>query len=514
MLVPVALAAALAGCAGGPSGMGGPTSQTELAYAALARGDHEQAEQRARAALAEDPDAPLALYVQAAALRGQGRLGEAMEILRRLSQMPAAAEASVTGNTPEGPVTVSVADLAGAQLAALERETSPTSLTPPAIAANAPRPNPPVAEPADAGAEAAPDTAPASAMPVTTAATAVPDARPVPEEAPPLSGIALLNAAERFLVLRRLRDAGMITDPEYAGRRAENIGVLLPYSTDRRPAADLGRPVPSAELVSARLEALRQTLASRALTPEEQVAERRAILDAILPVDPIHRAPPPAPPVSLGDAAERADALERLRDRGIISSGEYSRERKALEKASRNAVAHGDGRNARLVGGAAAPARAQAAPPPSGKTAATRAPAPKPDTVLVPRTDAEALAARGGDAAALGRRVGQQPTVVPEAPAAAPKADAAPAGERTVLHLASYRSEAAAREGWAALSRRHAGDLSGLQPHLVRVDLGQGQGVFWRLNAGPLPNAAAARGRCRRLEARGQYCKTAFLGDR
>lgn len=90
-------------------------------------------------------------------------------------------------------------------------------------------------------------------------------------------------------------------------------------------------------------------------------------------------------------------------------------------------------------------------------------------------------------------------------------ADAAPSfGEgRSVLfavHVASYRSEAAATRGWAVLRSASPDAFAGLEPRVEQVDLGA-RGVFLRLKAGPLSNRAEAEARCAALQRSGYYCQ-------
>lgn len=499
VLLPLLVAGTLAGCAqgnGGVEGLFGPrASRTDLAYAALAQGDFAQALRQAGAALEDDPTDPHALFARAVALRNVGRGAEAAPIFARLAESERAQGATVSGGAWTGMAPTTVTALAAANLegpgkpAAAPTVLMPAALVPPPASAMPASvvtvPSSPAAE-VDAGAKA---PAPAAHSPMDV------------QRQPPLSGIELLNAAQRFLVLRRLRDEGMVTDAEYAARRTANIGALLPYSAARPPAEGLGRPVPTAEQVMARLEALRQSLAGGSLRPEEHAAEREAIIDAILPADPRARMAPPSPPMSLGDAAERANALQRLRDMGVISGDDYGRERAALEKAAGRLMSRGDG----AAGTVLVPkAPSKPASSSSAKKPAPAKPAPAP---LVPKTDADVLkaGARGGDS---GRMVGQGPTVVP-----APAAQAAPArgaSSAVVLHLASYKSKDAAEAGWNDLRTRFRKQLGGLSPQYAELNLGAGGGTYWRLNAGPISDQAAAERLCSQLTAQGQYCRTAF----
>ncbi|WP_404381499.1 SPOR domain-containing protein [Caenispirillum salinarum] len=526
VLVPLAVVATLSACAEKDgvspfdSLIGPRADYTDLAYAALARGDYPAAARRAAQALERDADNARALFAQGVALEYTDATDQARALYQRLAAMPAAEQAMIGGGwTGARQGDRSIADLARARLASLGvRPATPLMpVEPPAPAVPAPAPSTGSAgTPATAGLLTGPDAASAPDF-------APPASDLVERQAPPLSGIALLNAAERFRVLEKLLQQDLIGESEYARRRSANVGALLPYSTDARPAEGLGQAVPTAEQVMMRLEALRRTLAAGALAPEEHAAERRAILDAILPADPVDTAPPPAPPLSMADAAERADALQRLRDLGVISATEYARERKALEAQARTVSRNGAGSADRetLINGSTPDRRAAAAPtPPPTRPARPADPA---DRVLVPQGDAGALAARRAGPDARGRMMGQEPTVTPDPvspgtdaatpPRAAASTDAdaaaAPAGG-VVLHLASYRDSEQAREGWTALRRRYPEVLSGLDAQLGRVDLGPGKGTYWRLNAGPVASAQQAEVLCGRLEALGQYCKTAF----
>ena len=48
----------------------------------------------------------------------------------------------------------------------------------------------------------------------------------------------------------------------------------------------------------------------------------------------------------------------------------------------------------------------------------------------------------------------------------------------TQIHLASYRSEKAARKGWSDLKRRHKGLLGALDSHVNKIDLGPEKGIY------------------------------------
>ena len=79
----------------------------------------------------------------------------------------------------------------------------------------------------------------------------------------------------------RLTDEQLATRQEFEERRAANVGGLLPYTL---APAGLGMdlPVPSAETIIDRLNALKTALELRSITPREHAVEREMILEALL----------------------------------------------------------------------------------------------------------------------------------------------------------------------------------------------------------------------------------------
>ncbi len=78
------------------------------------------------------------------------------------------------------------------------------------------------------------------------------------------------------------------------------------------------------------------------------------------------------------------------------------------------------------------------------------------------------------------------------------------------LHLASYRTKARARKGWLEVASRYGDLLAGLGHSIVRVDLGPGMGIYYRVLAGPVSDEGAARALCARLKSRNAYCALVF----
>jgi len=115
------------------------------------------------------------------------------------------------------------------------------------------------------------------------------------------------------------------------------------------------------------------------------------------------------------------------------------------------------------------------------------------------------------------------PKPVPKAPVAAPAPNPAPAPTQTAnatpapaspadlsksyrIQLAASRSEDAVKSEWDRLRRRHVDLLGDLRLQIMRIDLGATKGVFYRLRAGPLANAATAKTLCERLKQRKLGC--------
>jgi cell division septation protein DedD len=88
------------------------------------------------------------------------------------------------------------------------------------------------------------------------------------------------------------------------------------------------------------------------------------------------------------------------------------------------------------------------------------------------------------------------PTIV--TPAKPDKPAQGDAGFR--LQVAATKDEGAAQSEWARLRKAHADLLGDLSLTVVRADLGD-KGVFYRLQAGVIPDRAAAEKLCAQLRA-------------
>jgi hypothetical protein len=80
-----------------------------------------------------------------------------------------------------------------------------------------------------------------------------------------------------------------------------------------------------------------------------------------------------------------------------------------------------------------------------------------------------------------------------------------PAGEGVRIQLASVRTPEAARDEWARLKRDNDDLLGRLSGVAVRADLGE-RGIWYRVEAGPVTDKAAAARLCKALKERDLGC--------
>lgn len=82
------------------------------------------------------------------------------------------------------------------------------------------------------------------------------------------------------------------------------------------------------------------------------------------------------------------------------------------------------------------------------------------------------------------------------------------------VHLASYRQEDEAREGWSKLQRENPDELGLLEPRLETVEVPE-RGSFLRLIGGGLSSREKAEALCSNLKIKGLYCAVSdFSGER
>jgi hypothetical protein len=269
-------------------------------------------------------------------------------------------------------------------------------------------------------------------------------------------GAGDMAVAKRFQILRDLQKAGLVTPEEYAARRAANLGALLPMS-EPAPAAYLTAPPPDEDQIRQRMQSINDALQTGAITVQEHVNERTAILDGLLPAEPRERAVPASAPQGLMDAARQISRLEDLQKMKLITPSEFKKERDAIEAA--------------IV----EPARATMVSPSSGEPVRKVARATDAHTRTVKKVSPDQVA------------------------------NATPSGGGAMsIHLASYRNPAQAERGWTILSSRFGSELGPLSHTVHKVNL-RGKGTFYRLLATDL-SKSKAQSICKALKSRGQYC--------
>ncbi len=98
------------------------------------------------------------------------------------------------------------------------------------------------------------------------------------------------------------------------------------------------------------------------------------------------------------------------------------------------------------------------------------------------------------------------PEPAPEPEPAATQSARLPTSDTYRIQLAALRSQDRAEAEWKRLRSAHTDLLGRLGLSIVRVDLGEDKGVFYRLRAGPLNDAAAAKALCGKLSERNVGC--------
>ena len=146
---------------------------------------------------------------------------------------------------------------------------------------------------------------------------------------------------------------------------------------------------------------------------------------------------------------------------------------------------------------APAPEAAAPASPPASPPAAAAAPGPPAPAATPAKPTAKAAA--------------EAKPPAPPKPAAAPAKTATPGAAETAaagkieVRLASVRTPESAREEWARMKRENADLLGNLRANAVPVDLGE-KGTYYRIQAGPFTDAAAAERLCAELKKRSHGC--------
>ncbi len=123
----------------------------------------------------------------------------------------------------------------------------------------------------------------------------------------------------------------------------------------------------------------------------------------------------------------------------------------------------------------------------------------EPPTIPEAPADAQATAE---SAPAETPPAGEEPAAETEP---APEPQVAAAGEGFRVQLAAVKSEADANAVWVKLQKAHADLLGALKPTIQRADLGA-QGIFYRIQGGPLASRDDAVALCDALKAKDQAC--------
>ncbi|MDC0074688.1 SPOR domain-containing protein [Alphaproteobacteria bacterium] len=75
------------------------------------------------------------------------------------------------------------------------------------------------------------------------------------------------------------------------------------------------------------------------------------------------------------------------------------------------------------------------------------------------------------------------------------------------IHLASFKSLAAAKKGWEDILNNQKDILTGLDYKISKVELSNNKGTYYRLKAGPYISRESAKESCKFLKAKKLYCK-------
>ena len=144
--------------------------------------------------------------------------------------------------------------------------------------------------------------------------------------------------------------------------------------------------------------------------------------------------------------------------------------------------------------------------PPEPVAAAPEPPPPSPSAAPIPTPPALAASPAPPPSVAAGLPVPPPPEPKPAtaAPAVAPP-PASPAARGYRVQLGAVRTAESAKRDWDRLKQQHRDVLGSLSLNVERVDLGD-RGIFFRIQAGPVADAAAAERDCKELKRRGVGC--------
>jgi hypothetical protein len=430
-------------------------TEADMALAALAKGDYPVAERHVGHALAENARDPYALLAAGILYQNTDREVMAAQVYREIMTLRPEEQAAIGNWFRQKPRSITEIAEANLEILGMLPET--------AAIAGAPMMDSMV-DPASAPVLVVPPSAAPGAPMTAMASTDMP--------------MALAPASGQPESL-----TGMAAPPSTMATAAPMAPLgQVPTATGMDPGATNN--------IAARFVALRALLAEGLITNEEYGQRRAANLGALLPLTQL----PPA--VGLGRPSPRADeivsrlkALGATLQRGAMTPEQHANERQAILTA--------------LLPASPAQRLPVMLPPATqadGAMAEERARSLK-DMGVISEGEMK------GELAAIAKAVKSAPmpmaSTMPASSGGAPMARGGGGGNG--VHLASYKSEAAAKVGWAELRAKFPQELAGLTPHVSRVDLGK-KGVFLRLKAGPLGGGASPQALCARLKSAGQYC--------
>jgi hypothetical protein len=142
---------------------------------------------------------------------------------------------------------------------------------------------------------------------------------------------------------------------------------------------------------------------------------------------------------------------------------------------------------------------------PATEAAPATEPAAQPETAQQQQQEPTQAAQPQTTQPAQPEAVAAQPEATQQAAATPTAPTPAAATGNTRIQLAAGKSEASVQKEWAALQKAYPQQLGDLSLTIERVDKGTA-GVFYRLQAGPLADKAAARQVCASLKQHGQDC--------
>ena len=293
------------------------------------------------------------------------------------------------------------------------------------------------------------------------------------------------NNLQRFAALKRILDAGLITQEEYDERREANLGVLLPL-TKPAPALNAERRPPLVRDVVERLVTITRFKQAGALVGHAFDVERDAILEGLMPMPKSELRKIAAVVPEALDPETHQNWLDRLLAGKLITAEEYEKESAVLVGLYVPAAGSDEDANSLTP----------------GRLSLNDRPLTVMNEDTMAREEAMAARAAAGASGDRGNHLGDVANVDQSVDFAAVEASVT----RVNIHLALSRTPESAQRSWDDLQEANGLALDGLIPRVTRVDLGGDKGIFFQLSAGPLATMAAAEELCDELLSRNYYC--------